>query len=73
VITTRHMNAEVEFVRWTLLVAAAVALTLAIATALAAADPMQEPNLLPDDTGVVAKPMMAAPLRPRARACGVSV
>jgi len=64
VITTRHMSVEVELVRWMLLVAAAIALILAIATALAAADPMKEPNLLPDDMGVIAKPMTRAPLRP---------
>src|SRR5262245_61006820 len=58
------MTAEVELVRWLLLVAAAVALVLAIATALAAADPMKEPRLLPDDMGVIAKPMTPAPLKP---------
>jgi hypothetical protein len=34
-ITTRHMSVEVEFLRWLLLVAAAIALILAVATALA--------------------------------------
>lgn len=63
-ITIRHMSAEVELVRWLLLVVAAVALILAIATALAAADPMKAPNLLPDDIGDVAKPMAPTPLRP---------
>ena len=63
-ITTRHMTAEVELVRWLLLVAAAVALVLAIATALAAANPMKEPNLLPDDMGIIAKPMTPAAARP---------
>jgi hypothetical protein len=36
VITTRHMTMEVELVRWLLLVVAALALLLAIASALAA-------------------------------------
>jgi hypothetical protein len=64
VITTRHMSVEVELVRWLLLVVAAVALILAIATVLAAADPMKEPRLLPDDMGAIAKPMTPEPVRP---------
>jgi tetratricopeptide (TPR) repeat protein len=51
------MSREVELVRWLLLTAIAVALVLAIASALAAADPMSEPSLLPDDMNVIAKPM----------------
>jgi hypothetical protein len=36
VITTRHLSIEVELVRWLLLIMAAAALVLAIASALAA-------------------------------------
>lgn len=57
-ITNRHMTVEVELIRWMLLVVAALAIVLAIATALAAADPMMEPRLLPDDMGQLAKPMV---------------
>ena len=38
-ITTRHMTAEVNLVQWMFLVAAAVVLVLAIATAIASAIP----------------------------------
>jgi hypothetical protein len=36
VITTRHLSVEIELVRWLLLILAAAALVLAIASALAA-------------------------------------
>jgi len=57
------MSVEVELVRWLLLVAAAVALILAIATALAAVDPTKEPRLLPKVSGS-AKLMMPESMRP---------
>lgn len=56
-ITTRRMPLEVELVHWLLLAFAAIALVLATATLLAAADPMMEPRLLPDDMGKIARPM----------------
>jgi tetratricopeptide (TPR) repeat protein len=55
-ITTRHMQLEVELVRWMILVLAALALVLAAAT-LAAADPMTPPRLLPPDIARLAKPI----------------
>jgi hypothetical protein len=80
-LTTRHMSLEVELVRWMLLVVAAIALLLAVATTLAAADAMKEPVQL-------AKPAMpeAAPfplgrfrgerrlksMRARAATCGLA-
>jgi tetratricopeptide (TPR) repeat protein len=51
------MSLEVELIRWLLLTALAIALVLLVATALAAADPMSTPNLLPGDMGSIAKPM----------------
>jgi tetratricopeptide (TPR) repeat protein len=63
-ITTRHMNLEVELVRWLLLTVAAVALALAAARVLGAADPM-EPQLLPKNMDELAKPLVPAEaLRP---------
>lgn len=63
-ITTRHMSVvELELVRWMLLAATAVALMLALATALAADIP-KEPRLLPGAMSALAKPMMPAPLGP---------
>jgi tetratricopeptide (TPR) repeat protein len=66
-ITTRRMSLELEFVRWLLLVIAAIALLLAIATAVAAAKPVSEPRLLPANAAQIAKPMgeeMLAPFFP---------
>jgi hypothetical protein len=57
------MSLEIELVRWLLLVAAAIALILAIATALAAG-PVNEPRLLPDDMGSFAKPMTPGAVQP---------
>jgi len=62
-IATRHMSVEVELVRWLLLIAAAIVLLLAIATALAA-DPMKEPGRLPDAMRALAQPMPAEVERP---------
>ena len=62
-ITTRHMQLEVELVRWILLIIAAIALVLAAAT-LAAADPMMEPRLLPGDMDKIAEPIPNVPMRP---------
>ncbi|HEX5103376.1 MAG TPA: hypothetical protein VFV87_06175, partial [Pirellulaceae bacterium] len=61
-ITTRHTNLELEFVKWLLLIVAAVALILALATAVAA-DPMTEPRLLPGDMGAIAQPLPTEPMR----------
>jgi hypothetical protein len=61
-ITTRHMHAEVEFVRWLLLALAAIALVLAAATLAAAGDPTIEPRLLPGDMMDIAKPLAVAPV-----------
>jgi hypothetical protein len=58
-ITTRHMTIEAEIVRWMLLAAAALALILAIATALASGDSTREPRLLPQNIRDFAKPMPA--------------
>jgi tetratricopeptide (TPR) repeat protein len=57
------MTLEWEFVRWMLLMIAAVALVLAVAAALGAADPLTAPQLLPNDMGVLARPM--TPVAPR--------
>lgn len=57
-ITTRHMHAEVELVRWMILILAALALVLAAAT-LAAADPTMPPRLLPPEIARIAKPIAA--------------
>ncbi len=57
-VNSRHLTLEVELIRWMLLVVAALAMILVIATALAAADPMMEPRLLPGDMGEVAQPMV---------------
>lgn len=57
-ITTRRMPLEVELVHWLLLAIAAIALVLAAATLVTAADPMMEPRLLPDDMGKIAQPMV---------------
>jgi tetratricopeptide (TPR) repeat protein len=62
-ITTRHMQLEVELVRWGLLIVAALAIVLAVAT-LAAADPMMEPQLLPGNMDEIARPIPVAPARP---------
>ena len=63
-ITTRHIRLEMELIHWLLLVVAAIALILAIATALAAADPIREPRLLPAGAIAMAKPMTPALVRP---------
>src|SRR5215204_6571208 len=64
------MTLEVELLRWMLLAVAALAIILAIATALGAADPMMEPRLLPGDMGELAQPMvpdhLAKPFFPEA-------
>ena len=62
-LTTRHMSTELELVRWFLLVAAAIASLLAIATALAA-DATKEPRLLPNDMAAIAKPIMPEVVKP---------
>ena len=54
-VNSRHLTLEVELIRWMLLVVAALAMILVIATALAAADPMMEPRLLPGDMGEVGR------------------
>lgn len=63
-IATRRMSLEVELVRWVLLMIAAAALILALATALGAADPLAAPQLLPNDMDVFAKPMASFAPRP---------
>ena len=63
-ITTRQVNLEMELLHWLLLVIAASALVLAVASALGAADPRKEPRLLPDDMGTIAKPMPPESARP---------
>src|SRR5262245_45926208 len=55
-IATRHMQVEVELVRWMILVLAAIALMLAAAT-LAAADPGMPPRPLPPDMPKIARPI----------------
>ena len=60
-IINRHLTLEVELMRWTLLVVAALAMILVIATTLAAADPMQ-PRLMPAEGGDLAQPMVPGPL-----------
>src|SRR5690349_13735218 len=62
-VTTRHMSLEVELARWLLLIAAAIVLLLAIATALAA-DPTKEPARLSDAVRALAHPMPAEIQRP---------
>jgi tetratricopeptide (TPR) repeat protein len=62
-ITTRHMTLEAELIRWVLLIVAAIALVLAVAT-LAAADPMMEPQLLPGDMDEIARPIPVDSARP---------
>jgi tetratricopeptide (TPR) repeat protein len=57
-ITTRHMHVEAELIRWFILILAALALVLAVAT-LAAADPGMPPRLLPPDIAKIAKPIAA--------------
>jgi hypothetical protein len=62
-ITTRHMQTEVELLQWMLLALAAIALVLAAAT-LVTADPMMEPQLLPGDMNELARPIPVEPTRP---------
>jgi hypothetical protein len=59
----RYLSIDVELARWLLLMIAAICIVLAIASALAAADPMKEPRLLPD-MGSLAKPIAPALPRP---------
>lgn len=61
--TRHHLPLTVELVKWLLLMAAAIALVAALATAVAA-DPMTEPARLPDDMGLLAKPMEVQPIKP---------
>ena len=61
--TRHHLPLAVELVKWLLLMAAAVALVAALATAVAA-DPMTEPARLPDDMGLLARPMEVQPIKP---------
>jgi tetratricopeptide (TPR) repeat protein len=64
VIATRHhLPLTVELVKWLLLMMAATALIAALATALAA-EPMPEPARLPDDMGLLAKPMEVQAIKP---------
>ncbi len=56
-ITTRHMDLEVELVRWMILVLAALALVLAAAT-LAAAEAGMPPRALTGDMAKIAKPIL---------------
>jgi hypothetical protein len=53
-----------EMLKWLVLIAAAIGLVAALATALAAADPMTEPGRLPDDMGLLAKPMPEVTVKP---------
>ena len=55
--TTRHLHAEAELVHWMFLVLAALALLLAIATALGAGNPVSEPRPLPTDLIALARPL----------------
>jgi tetratricopeptide (TPR) repeat protein len=57
------MSVEEEFVRWMLLIIAAIALMLALATVLAA-DPTRPPGLLPQPMGELGKPLTPMPMRP---------
>lgn len=50
---TRHLSVETELIHWILLILAAIAILLAIATALAA-DPMAASTALPADAGLEA-------------------
>jgi tetratricopeptide (TPR) repeat protein len=54
VITNRHLTLETELLRWMLLVVAALATVLMIATALAAAEPTRQSRLIPGEIGHVA-------------------
>jgi hypothetical protein len=63
-IVTRHTRLEMELIHWVLLVIAAIALMLAIATTLAAANPIREPRLLPAGSIAMAKPMPRELVRP---------
>src|SRR5688572_28518427 len=64
-IATRYqMPLTVEFVKWLVLIGGAVALVAALATAVAAVEPMAEPARLPDDMGLLAKPMEVQPIKP---------
>jgi tetratricopeptide (TPR) repeat protein len=64
-ITTRQMHVEIELIKWLVLFLVATALVLAIATTAAAAEPMLEPERLPADMALLAKPMPAElPARP---------
>jgi len=63
-IVTRHVRLEMELVHWLILVIAAIALMLAIATATGAANPLKEPRLLPAGSIAAAKPMTRELVRP---------
>lgn len=63
-LVTRHIRLETELIHWLLLVIAAIALMLAIATAIGAADPIREPPLLTAGSIAMAKPMPRELVRP---------
>lgn len=62
--TRHHIPLAMEMLKWLVLIAAAIGLVAALATALAAADPMTEPGRLPDDMGLLAKPMPEEIVKP---------
>jgi hypothetical protein len=62
--TRHHVPLALELIKWLVLAAAAIGLVAALATALAAADPMTEPDRLPDDMGLLAKPMPDVTVQP---------
>jgi tetratricopeptide (TPR) repeat protein len=61
-ITTRRLPVEMELLRWAIVAAIALALLAALATVVAAAEPMPAPALLPARMELFAKPLdLAAP------------
>jgi tetratricopeptide (TPR) repeat protein len=60
----RQLTEQHELLHWLLVIATAIALTLLVARALSAADPMPEPRLLPNDMGQFARPMTPEIVKP---------
>jgi hypothetical protein len=61
---TRQWTEQHDLLHWLLVIATAIALTLLVARALSAADPMPEPRLLRDNMGQFAKPMTPDTVKP---------
>ena len=63
ILTRHHVPLAMELVKWLVLIVAAIG-TIVLLANVVAAEPMTEPNRLPDDMGLLARPMEPPQIKP---------